>query len=306
MRPTFLVIALLLAYASGRKLDGLKRLINSNSGDQEEENVDTSKTKLKSPSMVSLFPPSESLYDRYAACIAATEPLRVSRDKSILSSLPPLRKLFLRNPTGSNDLCTASNCDRYPKVKHACLKHVADTSRVIRGMGMTVAQFNEVSRELGEDEMLRERVMEQAYLYRVASSLSLEKLPIVEDPQSAKLMAAHKRRQMQSFARSLTQIEELREEQTELLKRTLNVRQLPTNFKVCDPNILPFLSPKIQAVCNQFPILAEEVVKEYGLNSEEFNKMMEETKRNPAFRWRVNRYIKRMKGGVSDIGGIED
>jgi len=159
-------------------------------------------------------------------------------------------------------------------------------------------------------------------------------LPLVEDPASEKLLAAHKRRRMQSFARSLTQIEELREEQTELLKRTLNVRQLPTNFKVrqseepdaalyntltpptrrfaphpalrssqvCDPNILPFLSPKIQAVCNQFPILAEEVVKEYGLNSDEFNKMMEETKRNPMFRWRVNRYVKRMKG-MSGMSG---
>ncbi|GMI42813.1 hypothetical protein TrCOL_g4906 [Triparma columacea] len=255
--------------------------------------------------MVSLFPPSEVLYDRYAAAIAATEPLRVSRDKDVMAALPAIAKIFGKKESGGNGLCTAKNCDKYPEVQRACLKHVVDSSKVIRALGMTVAQFNDVSRKLGENELLRERVMEQAYLYRVASSLSLDKLPLVEDPASEKLLAAHKRRQMQSFARSLTQIEELREEQTELLKRTLNVRQLPTNFKVCDPNILPFLSPKIQAVCNQFPILAEEVVKDYGLNSEEFNRMMEETKRNPMFRWRVNRYVRRMKG-AGRAGGLDD
>ena len=33
--------------------------------------------------MVSLFDPSEAAYDRYAAAIAATEPLRASRDEQV-------------------------------------------------------------------------------------------------------------------------------------------------------------------------------------------------------------------------------
>ena len=33
--------------------------------------------------MVSLFEPAEAAYDRYAAAIAATEPLRVARDEKV-------------------------------------------------------------------------------------------------------------------------------------------------------------------------------------------------------------------------------
>ncbi|GMH63302.1 hypothetical protein TrRE_jg6160 [Triparma retinervis] len=301
MRSLAIYVAFCIVVASQAKMGSL---IGGKTGASDEIGESTN-SKLKAPQMVSLFPPSEVLYDRYAAAIAATEPLRVSRDREVMSALPLIAKFFSKKESGGNGLCTSRNCDKYPEVQRACLKHVADSSRVIRALGMTVAQFNDVSRKLGENELLRERVMEQAYLYRVASSLSLSKLPLVEDPASSKLVAAHARRQMQSFARSLTTIESLRSSQTELLKRTLNVRRLPTNFKVCDPDVLPFLSPKIQAVCNQFPILAEEVVKEYGLNSEEFNRMMEETKRNPMFRWRVNRYVKRIKG-LGGAGGLGD
>lgn len=137
---------------------------------------ETSVSKLKAPQMVSLFPPSEVLYDRYAAAIAATEPLRVARDKQVLGALPAVAKMFSKKETGGNGFCTAKNCDKYPEVKQACMKHVMDSSKVIRALGMTVAQFNDVSRKLGEDELLRERVMEQAYLYRVASTLSLDKV----------------------------------------------------------------------------------------------------------------------------------
>jgi hypothetical protein len=34
-----------------------------------------------------------------------------------------------------------------------------------------------------------------------------------------------------------------------------------------------------------------EIVNKYGLNSNEFNQMLEETRGNPLFRWRVNKYI---------------
>ena len=81
----------------------------------------------------------------------------------------------------------------------------------------------------------------------------------------------------------------MRSDQTALLKKSLNVRSLPSNLRVCDPNILPLLSPKVQSVCNAFPALAEEIVREHGLNSDEFNKMLEEARRNPIFRWRVVR-----------------
>jgi len=33
-----------------------------------------------------------------------------------------------------------------------------------------------------------------------------------------------------------------------------------------------------------FPVKAEEIVKRYGLDSDEFNRMLEETRSNPIFR----------------------
>lgn len=40
--------------------------------------------------MASLFSPEEALYDRYAAAIAATEPLRAARDKELCKAIPLL------------------------------------------------------------------------------------------------------------------------------------------------------------------------------------------------------------------------
>ena len=249
---------------------------------------------------------------RFASCVlrAARGFLCVQLGRVIfaltrLNSRPPwTQRLMSRKGSldSGDNLCTGRNCARYPLAREACLRHIVNSSKVIRALGMSVAQFNAVSRKLGGDEELRERVMEQAYLYRVASTLTLGKLPIVEDPASDKLLEAHKRRRLMCFARSLTQIEDLREEQTKILKKTLNVKKLPTNFRVCDPNILPFLSPKIQQICSNFPTLAEEVVRNYGLNSKEFNTMLDETRRNPLFRWRISRYVKAIKANAKKDG----
>ena len=186
---------------------------------------------------------------------------------------------------------------KFPGVRAACTDHIVKSSKVVRSLGLTVSQFNAISRRLESDSSLRERVMEQAYLYRLAAAMKFDRIPLLEDPAAGAVLAAHKRRRVHTFARSLATIEALREEQTDQLKRALNVRSLPSNFRVCDPNVLPFLSPKIQSVCADFPVLAEAVVKKHGLGSDEFNGLLAEARRNPAFRWRVQRYVKSIKQG---------
>jgi hypothetical protein len=248
--------------------------------------------------MASLFSPSEVLLDRYSACVAATEPLRANRDARIHRSLPAVQRLFqAKDPSTGKGLCTPRNVRLYPQAKTLCTQHIVNSSKVIKSLGLTVAQFNQVSRKVKADPLLRERVMEQAYLYRLAASLSADRVPLLEDPAAEAMLAAHKRRRTQIFARSLTQIEELRAEQIEQLKRALNVRALPTNFRVCDPNILPFLSPRIQNVCNAFPALAEDVVRKHGMNSDEFNDMLARTNRDPAFRYKVRKYTRKLQEG---------
>lgn len=62
-----------------------------------------------------------------------------------------------------------------------------------------------------------------------------------------------------------------------------------------DPNVQPLLHPQVRSVCEAFPVQAEEIVKRYGMESDEFNKMLEETKRNPIFGWRVKKYVEKVE-----------
>ena len=135
--------------------------------------------------------------------------------------------------------------------------------------------------------------MEQAYLYRMASTINMDKIPLIQDPNSKKLLQSHKRRRVQMFVKSITEIEELRSEQMSRLKNALKIDSFPGSMNLCDPNVLPLLDPKVRAVIEAFPLQAEVIVKKYGLNSDEFNSMLEETRGNPVFRWRVQRFKKK-------------
>ncbi|KAL3809586.1 hypothetical protein ACHAXA_005802 [Cyclostephanos tholiformis] len=162
---------------------------------------------------------------------------------------------------------------------------------------MTVAQFNQIGREVISDPALRERVSEQAYLYRVASAVNLDKVPLLDDPSSRELLRSteHKKYRVRLFARSVHEIEDLRADQMEALRRSLRVERFPPGFDLSDPNVQPLLHPEVRRVCEMFPIQAEEIVKRYGLESDEFNRMLEETRGNPIFRWRVQKYVEKAK-----------
>mmetsp|Transcript_25706 Transcript_25706/g.51150 ORF Transcript_25706/g.51150 Transcript_25706/m.51150 type:complete len:397 (+) Transcript_25706:241-1431(+) len=312
----------------------------TNSGKTEHVDAATSTRVLearpKSTKMASVFDPAvESDLDRYAAALAATEPLRTSRDQAIQNTLGKnsVRQNtdrettnILKSASGAIDwlcrvtssfgipssknsdiiktgaiaresinLCTPDNCDKHPEIRAACATYALQSSRIVRGLGLSVAQFNNISRRVAENNELKEKVMQQAYLYRIAAALKLEKIPVIEDPTSVKLLNSHRQQRFELFAQSLVEIEELRSEQTEALKRSLHIKDVPKGVSMCDPNLLPLLSPKVKAVCEAFPLQAEEIVKKYGLNSDEFNKMLAETKSNPLFRWRVGRFIDNFK-----------
>lgn len=135
------------------------------------------------------------------------------------------------------------------------------------------------------------QVMEQAFLYRVAATMEMDRIPIIEDPASEKLLKATRRQRVQMFCESIQEIETLRSEQMAKLTRSLHVEKLPEGVNLSDPAVMPFLKPKVRAVIEAFPFQAEEIVKKHGLHSEEFNKMLQEAKSNPIFRWRVEQYM---------------
>jgi hypothetical protein len=231
--------------------------------------------------MVTLFTPEESIYDLYSACVAATEPLRERRDEILLTHQNPITKILNRSffysgskkkqLAAAGSLCRNGGKGQDDWVKRECATHMLQSTKVVKALGLSVPQFNILSKKIAAKPELRKRVLEQAYLYRIAATIAMDKVPLIEDPVSAKLLKAHKRRRLQMFAKSLTEIEELRGESLEQLRKGLNLEAIPVAFRICNPSILPLLSPKIQNECNSFPNAAENIVKKYGLNSIEFN-----------------------------------
>ena len=286
---------------------------------------------LSSLDVPTLFPnQNETKYDRYAACLAATEGIRRSRDvmtspnpsvtrkgdsavseradvagevstdrdDSLLAHLGrQLRSLGLGG--GKQHSAMTSTPPAKPDAideetyRRVSVSYVLQSARVVRALDLTIPQFNQLGREVGSNTSLKERVMEQAYLYRLAATLCMDKVHVHDDPLSQKLLRAHRRRRIQMFARSMTDIEELRKEQQEKLRKALNLDRLPEGISICDPLIQPLLSPKVRAVCAAFPIQAEEIIDKYGLNSEEFNQMLDESKNNPLFKFQVLRYVRK-------------
>jgi len=271
-----------------------------NHADDETMATTTSGEEVETNKMPTLFSSSrETKYDTYAACLAATEGLRGSRDASIAKiknksavqnadSDSSWKSSFL-SKINNQKVAVDENDEEY---KRACAQYVLQSTKVIRALGLTVGQFNQIGRELGNNDMLKHRVMEQAYLYRVASAINMKKIPLVEDPGSVQLLKGLKKGRIQMFASSMTEVEELRAGQLNRLMKALNIDRLPPGVSISDPAVLPILNPKIRAVVEAFPLQAEEVVKKYGLNSDEFNEMLMESRSNPIFRRKVEKLMK--------------
>ena len=296
---------------------------------------------LSSLDVPTLFPSAnETKYDRYAACLAATEGIRRARDVVASSSNAVVAAARQEGTSAvseradvTNEVMSDSRNSLLARIgrpltlalgggkakqasiysspssssvskpvdeetfRRVSVSYVLQAAKVVRGLGLTIPQFNQLGREVGSNPALKEKVMEQAYLYRLAAALRMDKVHVHDDPVAQKLLRAHRRKRIQMFARSMTDIEELRKEQQEKLKQALNLDRLPEGISICDPSIQPLLSPKVRAVCSAFPLQAEEIIDKYGLNSEEFNSMLSESRNNPLFKFQVLRYVRRGRNG---------
>jgi Domain of unknown function (DUF4168) len=139
-------------------------------------------------------------------------------------------------------------------------------------------------------------VMEQAYLYRMAGTLDMDRISLVEDSVFERPKRVSGKRRVELFCNSMKEIEKLRLNQMKKLKRSLQVQELPSGMSLSDPKVIPFLSPKVRAVVEAFPLQAELIVQKYGLSSDEFNRLLDQTKANPLFRFRVENYLRGMEG----------
>eukprot|EP00523_Entomoneis_sp_CCMP467_P008813 CAMPEP_0168736340 /NCGR_PEP_ID=MMETSP0724-20121128/9810_1 /TAXON_ID=265536 /ORGANISM="Amphiprora sp., Strain CCMP467" /LENGTH=326 /DNA_ID=CAMNT_0008783535 /DNA_START=42 /DNA_END=1023 /DNA_ORIENTATION=+ len=242
--------------------------------------------------MPSLFSDEEELYDRYAACLAATEGLRRIRDRDLADLFQTTQNsVALGEPVLPPE-------EQARRRKRIVQSYIQNSGKVLRAMGMPVKQFNELGREIAQSEKLKGRIMEQAYLYRMAATINMDRSHFIDSDDnevgssvSGKVASFH-RDKVQLFCQSMSEIEKLRAGQVERLMRSLQVESFPENINISDPNLLPFLSPRVRAVVEAFPLQAEAIVKKHGLDSEEFNQMLKATKTNPIFRWKIQKQLR--------------
>lgn len=105
--------------------------------------------------MPSLFSEEEETYDRYAACLAATEGLRRLRDRDI-----------------TDEMQAASDAEEAKKKrKEVATQYVQNSSKVLKALGMSVSQFNELGKEIAKDNKLKEKVRYSVMPWWPSSSL---------------------------------------------------------------------------------------------------------------------------------------
>ena len=92
--------------------------------------------------MPSLFSEEEETYDRYAACLAATEGLRRLRDRDITAEIQ----------------AATDAEDAKRKRKQIATQYVQNSGKVLRALGMSVSQFNELGKEIAKNDKLKEKV----------------------------------------------------------------------------------------------------------------------------------------------------
>lgn len=88
--------------------------------------------------MPCLFSEEEDDFDKYAACLAATEGLRRIRDAEMAA-------------LGDTE-------DRPQRVQEININYARGSGRVLRSMGMPVDKFNELGRTISKDPELRKKV----------------------------------------------------------------------------------------------------------------------------------------------------
>lgn len=61
-----------------------------------------------------------------------------------------------------------------PNIRHICTTCIYTNAprSIIKSMGLSIADFNTITRRLAQDPQLRQRVLKQAYLYRLEAKIN--------------------------------------------------------------------------------------------------------------------------------------
>lgn len=237
----------------------------------------------------------EALYDRYALALAATERARELRDEALERSAGRFRWSLCRR-FGRRNVCDprhgmASN----PRWRSACSRHAVVSARIIDGVaGLSVAEFNRLSRLVAASPTLKKKVLHQAYVYRVASKIDDKRDAEIGSPPLDDGVVRDRPDSMRSFASLAQKVEHLRQQQRADLVAALGVDDFP-DYPICDPRVLPFMSKRVQDVCAAFPARAADIVRSHGIDFESFERLLARADRDPFFRWRLARAMRQLE-----------
>jgi len=273
--------------------------------------------------------PDEVLYDRYALALAATERARELRDEALIHSVGRIRWMMRKwsresqlNACDPRILASAS-----PEWRTACARHSIVCGRIIDAVsGLSVSEFNTISRTVAGSPDLKQKVLHQAYLYRLASKIDTKRDPIIapsqtiggssdstssstitRSPPDDTLLKAYNKQNprgstaldgatadsIKLFASLAKQVQHLQQQQRAQLVSTLKIDEFP-DLPICDDRVLPFMSQEVRDLCRAFPAKAEALVRSYGVDYSSFEKLLAKVDSDPIFRWRLKRQMRQL------------
>lgn len=267
---------------------------------------------------------SENEYHKYAAVLAATEPFRLQCDVEIRKALNPLVYYFhkLKGTTLSDPTSSLRIDNR--NIDNAFTKYESKVDEIVKTCGLDPNVFNNLSRQLVKQPILKQRVLLQAYYYKIAADLQsnvtpiLPLLPTVNEASifnTKARIAAKQQREQQAikgattivdsenyltedtkffrFVNAVRRVEMERLAQREMLQNELNIKELPE--RMCDPDLYPAMCSRLQDACSSFPKTVGTVVSQYGLGMDEFDKLNDKMKKNFFFRFKVQNAINKLE-----------
>ena len=194
--------------------------------------------------------------------------------------------------------------------------YTTTATRVLKSFGFTPSEWNSVSRALASDRNLRNRVLNQAKLYGLASTIETGSLnvddgavpklqiPVPENEDDLVRFAAVARRVESRHRRdvhwsSSTQVaqkvELLRQKQRAQLVKSLKGVDVFPDYPICDSALLPMMSNQVRRTCASFPAQARELVLKNGVEFETFQALLDKAERNPMYRWKLARAVRKLK-----------
>ena len=254
---------------------------------------------VPSPLDLAIFRPEESDLHKYSAVLAATEPFRLRCDLEIRRAVNPLKILYYKlrgiSLTDPASIVRIEN----KAVDLACARYEQRVDEILKSYDMNPLTFNSMSLQIRREPYTKQRILLQAYYYRIAADLEANTRNMPELPQSLSLPASLRisvdaerlasasasASRFSRFCRALYAVEAERLRQRETLQTQLGIPDLPT--RMCDPEILPAMCSSVQAACSTFPRAVADAVASHGVTMSDFARLNAKLRKDLLFRLRV-------------------